>query len=87
MFENGQLSQPSWWLHLLVEATLTKALKVKVLLKDAPPLLSPKLLVDVADGDLPQIARAASRLARHLDKFEFKIGCKFIAGHLNKCDC
>ena len=78
MFENGQLSQPSWWVRLLIEATLTKAVKVEVLLKDAPPLLPPKVLVDVADGDLPEVGRAAPHLASHLDAGpkKFDLGCR-----------
>ena len=78
MFENCQLSQPSWWVCLLVEATLTKAVKVEVLSKDAPSLLPPKVLVDVADGDLPEVGRAAHRLAGHLDAGSNKLdlGCR-----------
>ena len=40
---------------------------MEMLLKDAPPLLPPKVLVDVADGDLPEVGSAAHRLAGHLD--------------------
>ena len=40
---------------------------MEVLLKHAPPLLPAKVLVDVADGDLPEVGRAAGRLAGHLN--------------------
>ena len=39
---------------------------MEVLLKVASPLFPPKVLVDVADGDLPEVGRAAARLASHL---------------------
>ena len=50
---------------------------MKVFLKNAPPLLPPKVLVDVADGDLPEVGRAAHRLAGHLDAGSNKLdlGC------------
>ena len=78
MFENRQLSQPSWWVRILIEATWTKAVKVEMLLKDAPPLLPAKVLVDVAYGDLPEVGRAARRLAGHLNAGpkKFDLGCR-----------
>ena len=50
---------------------------MEVLSKDAPSLLPPKVLVDVADGDLPEVGRAAHRLAGHLDAGPNKLdlGC------------
>ena len=78
MFENGQLSQPRWWLRLLFEAAWAKAVKVEVLLKNAPPFLPAKVLVDVADGDLPEVGRAAGRLAAHLNARpqKFYLSCR-----------
>ena len=38
---------------------------MEVLSKHASPLLLPKVLVDVADGDVPEVGRAAGRLAGH----------------------
>ena len=51
---------------------------MEVLSKDAPSLLPPKVLVDVADGDLPEVGRAAHRLAGHLDAGSNKLdlGCR-----------
>ena len=40
---------------------------MKVFLKNAPPLLPPKVLVDVADGDLPEVDGAARHFTGHLD--------------------
>ena len=67
MLENSQLSQPSWWVRLLIEATWTKTVEVEMLSEDAPPLLPPKVLVDVADGDLPEVDGAARHFTGHLD--------------------
>ena len=40
---------------------------MEVLLKDASPLFPPKDLVDVADGDLPEVDGAARHFTGHLD--------------------
>ena len=67
MIERRHLSQPRGRVRLLVQTADTEAVEVEVLLKDPSPLVPPKVLVDVADADLPEVGRAPHRLALHLD--------------------
>ena len=67
MIERRYLSQPRGRVRLLAQTADTEAVEVEVLLKDPPPLVPPKVLVDVADADLSEVGGAPRRLALHLD--------------------
>ena len=67
MIERRHLSKPRGRVRLLAQTADTEAVEVEVLLKDPSPLVPPKVLVDVADADLPEVGRAPRRLALHLD--------------------
>ena len=67
MIERRHLSKPRGRVRLLVQTADTEAVEVEVLLKDPPPLVPPKVLVDVADAELSEVSCAPRRLAPHLD--------------------
>ena len=67
MIEGRHLCKPRGRVRLLVQTADTEAVEVEVLLKDPPPLVPPKVLVDVADADLSEVGGAPRRLAPHLD--------------------